>query len=196
MSRSLSCKVRFASRSVVISFCRLFCTELPSLFDCLYLVCQRNVSPRKIVGNEHDALPSTRRLHIASCRAFPSVAVPAFPKLQCPSPSQPPAPGWRTESPQAPPQVAHTGICNEPVHLCKSYSCASVRKVTPRRPASSRVGHPEDRSQRRCLDDGCRPKLAKVSGDYTPGCLALQIAPAPLKDSYAVWWPDVNNRAF
>jgi hypothetical protein len=188
--------VRFASRSVVISFCRLFCTELPSVFDCLYLLYQHNVSARTVVSNGHDPLPSTRRLHIASYRVFPSAASPASPKLQCPSPSQSPAPGWRTGSPQAPPQAAHTGLCNEPVHLCKSCSYASVRKLTHRRPASSRVGHPQDRSQRRCLDDECRPKLAKVTRDCTPACLALQITPAPLRDSYAVWWPDVNNRAF
>jgi hypothetical protein len=40
MSRSFSCNVRLASRSVVISFCKVFCAAPASVFACLYLVCQ------------------------------------------------------------------------------------------------------------------------------------------------------------
>ena len=38
-SRSLRCSVRWASRSVVISFCRMLCALLASALLCLYLVC-------------------------------------------------------------------------------------------------------------------------------------------------------------
>jgi len=38
MSRSFICNVRFASRSVVISFCSVFCVTPASVLDCLYLV--------------------------------------------------------------------------------------------------------------------------------------------------------------
>jgi hypothetical protein len=38
ISRNFICNVRFESRRVVISFCRTFCAELASVFDCLYLV--------------------------------------------------------------------------------------------------------------------------------------------------------------
>jgi hypothetical protein len=38
MSRSFICIVRFASRSVVISFCNTFCAAFASVFDCLYFV--------------------------------------------------------------------------------------------------------------------------------------------------------------
>jgi hypothetical protein len=38
ISRSLSWRVRFKSRSVVISFCRTFCAEAASVLDCLYFV--------------------------------------------------------------------------------------------------------------------------------------------------------------
>lgn len=38
ISLSVSCKVRFESRKVVISFCRVFCAAFASIFDCLYLV--------------------------------------------------------------------------------------------------------------------------------------------------------------
>lgn len=38
MSRSFNCIVRFASRSVVISFCSTFCAAFASVFDCLYFV--------------------------------------------------------------------------------------------------------------------------------------------------------------
>lgn len=38
ISRSFSCNVRFESRSVVISFWRMFCAAFASDFDCLYLV--------------------------------------------------------------------------------------------------------------------------------------------------------------
>lgn len=37
ISRSFSWSVRFESRSVVISFCRVLCTAFASAFDCLYL---------------------------------------------------------------------------------------------------------------------------------------------------------------
>ncbi len=40
MSRSLSCNVRFVSRSVVISFCKVFWAAPASVLDCLYLVYQ------------------------------------------------------------------------------------------------------------------------------------------------------------
>jgi len=38
ISRSRSCSVRLASRSVVISFCSAFCAAFASVLDCLYLV--------------------------------------------------------------------------------------------------------------------------------------------------------------
>lgn len=38
ISRKRCCKVLFWSRSVVISFCRVFCAAPASIFDCLYLV--------------------------------------------------------------------------------------------------------------------------------------------------------------
>lgn len=38
MSRNLSSSVRFVSRSVVISFCRIFWAAFASVFDCLYLL--------------------------------------------------------------------------------------------------------------------------------------------------------------
>lgn len=39
ISRSLNCSALFVSRRLVISFCRVFCTELASVLACLYLVC-------------------------------------------------------------------------------------------------------------------------------------------------------------
>jgi hypothetical protein len=54
ISRSFSCNVRLESRSVVISFCRVFCAALASVLDCLYLVCERqpqlNSMPRESSG--------------------------------------------------------------------------------------------------------------------------------------------------
>lgn len=38
MSRNLSCKVRFESRKMVISFCKVFCAAPASVFACLYFV--------------------------------------------------------------------------------------------------------------------------------------------------------------
>jgi hypothetical protein len=38
ISRNFSCKVRLESRSVVISFWRIFCAAFASVLDCLYLV--------------------------------------------------------------------------------------------------------------------------------------------------------------
>lgn len=42
MSRSFSCNVRFESRSVVISFCKVFCTVPASFLACLYLVFRKS----------------------------------------------------------------------------------------------------------------------------------------------------------
>ena len=45
MSRNLSCIVLLVSRSVVISFCRVFCAVLASAFDCLHFACGVDISP-------------------------------------------------------------------------------------------------------------------------------------------------------
>ena len=44
MSRSLSCIVLLVSRSVVISFCKVFCAVFASAFDCLHLAYRRTVN--------------------------------------------------------------------------------------------------------------------------------------------------------
>jgi len=41
ISRNFSCNVRFASRSVVISCCKVFCAAFASVFACLYFVWAR-----------------------------------------------------------------------------------------------------------------------------------------------------------
>ena len=51
ISRSLSCNVLFASRSVVISFCNVFWAAPASVLDCLYFVCE-NQKPLGLAARE------------------------------------------------------------------------------------------------------------------------------------------------
>lgn len=44
MSRSLSCSVLFASRSVVISFSSVFCAAFASALESLYFLCSLRAS--------------------------------------------------------------------------------------------------------------------------------------------------------
>ena len=100
ISRKRCCKVLFWSRSVVISFCRVFCAAPASIFDCLYLVYDMLVIDRSHQRppnrsqskNPRYRIPSTHRPQTPSPLPSLVVRVPSSPQPLHLSPAPPPTP--------------------------------------------------------------------------------------------------------